>query len=60
MTWEKGTREIGCPECGAKRLANFMNLPAREQGSFDRLVCGKQSDRWNGGVDYSGWRLADK
>ena len=61
MTWEKGTREFTCPNCGAIHSASYVNLPVRERGEFNCLKCGAlRIHHWNGGVDYDNWKLVDK
>jgi len=56
-TWNKSEVERDCMECGAIHTVTQFNLPVREKGSFDCLVCGKMAFRWNGSVDYFDWKL---
>ena len=56
-TWSKGSIEIVCEHCDAEHTADYQNLPVRERGSFNCLKCGKQAFKWNGGIDYSNWKL---
>ncbi len=52
-TWDITKSIVECEGCGTKYQETKHQLPVREKGSYDCRVCGKEINRWNGGVDYS-------
>jgi len=57
MTWEKGTLEISCPQCGAVYECTYEDLPARVKGEQFCEDCGAVVRAWNGTRDYDHCKL---
>jgi hypothetical protein len=58
MKWEIKTTTVTC-QCGAVYERHYMELPAREQGSFECPCCGSTLERWNSGCSLT-FRLIKK
>lgn len=52
MAWGKTSYEQEC-DCGKRYKVTLYQQPMREKGRFNCHSCGRELERWNGGVDYS-------
>lgn len=56
-TWETGTAEFTCKQCGAKYVADYKDFPVKDSGEFKCEKCGALVHSWRGTRDYFEFKL---